>query len=332
MIRGDILDVLVTLTIVLTVVSVNACKVLQNGGPVDAVLTKKSPSEVPICLILNGRYLFSTQVKFDVYSRIVLPGSFEAVRATGACAQPNSIWFPLGCAWTKGTYGEGIGLGAPTNYYVSVQGISSSYRKRYAYVSSTGPPTTAPTNAAAVVGVFPITTLVISVRNGVVVEVFWDDNCFFNYNRKPGTSTGADQMVCSFNAYQIDNAYTSLTNTTFNSWLNQKGSQFNGYDTYITNSACLVNNWKDPLSTSTTPVTPKSLPSGFCDLGVYITWVGTSADGQQLGSASPRYKRFRQYAMDAEYPTVSLTRDESECLRDIRLLLKWILTTLYRCG
>lgn len=283
-----------------------SCKVLQNDGAQDAVLLKRSPSEVPICMILNDRFLFSTQVRFDTYTRIVLPGSFDAVTATGACSAANSVWFPLGCGWRDGTYGDGVGLGAPTNFYVSVQGKTSSYRKRYAFVSTNGPPATAPTSNPAIIGVFPIVTLVISVQNGVVQEVFWDDNCYFSYSRQAGTTTGAEQMTCALNAYQWDNKFTNLRNQTYNSLLNRNGGT-TGYDTYISNSACRSNNWRDPSSigTSTTPVTSTPLPEGFCDLGIYVTWVGTSGDGQQLGSASPRYKRFRDYAMLSQYPTVS---------------------------
>jgi len=46
------------------------------------------------------------------------------------------------------------------------------------------------------------------------------------------------------------------------------------------------------------------LPAGFCDLGIYVVWTGTSADGQQLASAGQRFKRFRAYAMANQYLTM----------------------------
>jgi hypothetical protein len=288
-----------------------SCKLLLNGGPTSTVLTKRSPSDVPICLVLNDRHMFTTQVQFDVYSRIVLPGSFKAVTTAQACAIPTSVWFPapLSCTWADGTYGEGVGFGAPTNYYVSVQGVSSNYRKRYASVVANprpSAPTSQPTiTATQVNGVFPIVTLVISVQNGIVKEVYWDDNCYFNYNRKPGTTLGIDSMDCAFNAYQMDNKFSNLRNGTYRGLLNPTGSTSTGYDTLISNAACLSNIWREP-STSASPATNQPLPEGFCDLGIYITWVGTSADGQLLASASPRFKRLRDYAMYAQYPTVSI--------------------------
>ena len=78
---------------------------MENGELVDVVLNKKSPTLVPICLILNDRYLFSAQVPFDKFSRVVLQGSFSEVSAPNAC-ESNSLWFPLGCPKQLGTYGE----------------------------------------------------------------------------------------------------------------------------------------------------------------------------------------------------------------------------------
>jgi len=274
-----------------------ACKVLFNGGPETALLTKRSPADVPICLILNDRYLFSSQVKFDTYTRLVIKGSFDAVTAPNACAVPDSIWFPapLSCAWNQGSYGPGLGLGAPTNFYVSVQGVTSNYRKRYAFLG----------NTPQVPGVFPLLTIVIQVSNGIVKQVYWDDNCYFNFDRDRGTTSGATSMDCQFNAFDIPNLFTNTRNTTYRSFLNPTSKTSTGFDTLLTVDACKTNIWRDPSSTSAEPPSNVALPPGFCDLGIYVTWVGTSADGQQLGSASPRFKRMRDYAMLAQYPTVS---------------------------
>ena len=272
-----------------------ACKILQNGNGEIASLTKRAPSDVPICIILNDQYMFSSQVRFDVYSRVVLSGSYAAVTATQACSDATSIWFPtpLGCSWVDGSYGPGLGRGAPTNYYASVQGVTSNYRKKYASLGT----------SPAVVGVFPIVTLVISVDNGIVTEVFWDDDCFFNYNRAAGSAGGAGSMDCLFNAVDIDNLFTNTRNQTYNRFLNPTSATTTGYDTLLSTEACTSNIWKDPESQTST-ASNEALPNGFCDLGIYVTWVGTSADGQQLGSAGPRFKRFRDYAMLSEYPTV----------------------------
>jgi hypothetical protein len=281
------------------VVIVQACKVSLDGTPQTALLTKKSPSTVPICLVLNDQYLYSAQVSFDVFSRVVIVGSFDEVTLTQACSQgvpPYSYWFPLGCAWEEGTYGDGIGKGAPTNFYVSVQGVSSNYRKQYAYLGDSSG-TTSPNVGA----VFPIVTLVISVNNGIVDQVYWDDNCYFNYVNEAGSTLSNSPMACEFNAYEIDNLYT-FPNGTYQSFLNPTGTTTTGFDTFVTNAACTTNTWQDPSSPSPAPMA--ALPYGFCDLGIYVTWVGTSADGEQLSTANERFKRFRQYSMLSEYPTM----------------------------
>jgi len=273
----------------------SAC--IFESGP-SIVLNKKSVSYVPICIVLNDQTVMVSQVKFDVLTRIVMQGSFSQVTAPNACSS-NTRWFSKGCNWNSaGSYGDGLGNGAPTNFYASVQGISSIYRKRYAYISGT-----------QISAVFPIVTLVIQVNNGKVTQVYWDDDCYFNEGF--GASPSQYPMLnCKFNAYDL---FTNSGNSTFQTYLNPKGTMSStiGFDCTVTNPACTTSVFGgggsssgETSSPSSTPTQKNALPAGFCDLGIYVVWVGTSADGQQLGSAGKRYKRFRQYAMANQYFTM----------------------------
>ena len=259
----------------------HAC-IYQNGPTV--VLNKKSVTYVPICIIVGDKNLLVTQVKFDVLTRVVMKNSFAQVTAPDACAN-NKLWFGSeGCAWdASGTYGLGPGKGAPTNFYANVMGVPSMYRKRYAYISGQ--------NISAV---FPIVTLVIQVDGGVVKQVFWDDDCYFNEGGEPIPSTYT-MLNCRFNAYDLA---TNSGNGTFQRFLNPSGTTVStiGYDCSLTVNAC-----RSGLSPD-----QKVLPAGFCDLAIYVVWTGTSADGQQLASAGQRFRRFRAYAMANQYLTVSL--------------------------
>lgn len=259
-----------------------------QGSTQNTVLSKLRPVNVPLCLVLNDRFLYSAQVPFDEFSRVTIKDSFAEVSASNACGI-NRRWFPLGClVESDGTYGSGLGRGAPTNFYASVQGVNSVYRKRYANLGDTG----------RVTGVFPILTLVISVRGGVVENLYWDDDCYFNQDGATGAVIGS--MHCKANAYDLDSnignaSYVNLLNPT-------RTSTTTGYDTMITPpEACLKNIWQPDIK-----VEPSNepLPVGFCDLGVYVTWTGTSAEGQRLESAGKRFRRPRTYAMAAQYPTM----------------------------
>ena len=247
-------------------------------------LSKLRAVQVPICIILNDRSLYSAQVAFDEFSRITLQGSFSEVSTPKAC-DSNPTWFPLGCPdQPEGTYGDGLGRGAPTNLYASVQGVASSYRKRYANMDDKG----------EVLGVFPILTLVVSVSNGNVEEVYWDDNCYFNQDGSVGSS--GDSMSCVPNAYDLQ---SNIGNASFIDFLNPSNSQVSnaGYDTMISPlDACRTNMQNDDST--------DSLPTGFCDLGIYVAWTGTSADGQRLDSAGRRFRRPRMFGMEAQYPTM----------------------------
>jgi hypothetical protein len=253
-----------------------ACQ-FENTPPL--ALNKKSVTYVPICFIINDRSLIYTEVKFDVLTRVIFQNSFAQVTAPNACAS-NTFWFPQGCTWSQaGLYaGPGLGSGAPTNYYAKVLGLPSIYKKRYAGLSSTG-----------VSSVFPIVTLVIEVDGGKVKKVYWDDDCYFNEGGSVAP-TALINMNCRLNAYDLMS--NNVTSTRF---LNPTGPLTSpiGFDTALSVSSCKTNPGAQPL------------PAGFCDLGIYVVWTGTSADGQQLASAGQRFKRFRDYAMSNQYYTVS---------------------------
>lgn len=243
-------------------------------------LNKKSITYVPICIILNDQSLFYAEVKFDILTRIVLQGSFNAVSAANACGS-NPLWFPNGCNFVPqggiSMYpGSGLGAGAPTNFYANVLGFPAIYRKRYAYIGG---------NQQTVQSVFPIVTLVIQVNGGNVEKVYWDDDCYFNEG-KTSTTSSYTMLSCRPNAFGL------LTNNATRAF-GPSAPANTGFDSSLTVQACK------------TGLANQALPEGFCDLGIYVVWTGTSADGQQLGSAGQRFRRFRDYAMSNQYLTVS---------------------------
>jgi hypothetical protein len=269
------IHIFVMLACLLAVVEVVVQGCTVEGGPIIS-LNKKSTSYIPICVILNDQTLFATQVKFDVLSRIVIKDSFKQVTTPDACLT-TPMWFSRGCDWdAAGSYGLGIGYGAPTNFYVSVGGVSSLYRKRYAYLQGT-----------SVAAVFPIVTLVIQVDGGKVTSVYWDDDCYFNEGGTQAFST-FNMLTCRFNAYDLS---TNGGNVTFQRYLNPSRETTLGFDTSVTKSFC-----EAPAGSN-----QEQIPPGFCDLGIYVVWVGTSADSQQLTSAGQRFRRFRDYAMPNQY-------------------------------
>lgn len=247
---------------------VQACKYTQSGELMNTQLNKINPGLVPICLVINDRYQLTAEVIFDSFSRVVVRGSYEEVVINGACVNDN-LWFPVtSCSAYNG---PGIGNGAPTNYYVSVQGVSSSYRKRYAQMDTSA--------QGRVAAVLPLTTAVVQVDNGVVKSVYWSDGCFFNENRAKATD-------CIFNAFDLTN---QIDPEQYNQFLNPTGETTLGYDTSLTPQQC----------------TQQGNPPGFCDLGIYIVWTGTSLDGKQLVSANPRFSRFRDsFAMGNQFATM----------------------------
>jgi len=227
---------------------------------------------------MNDASLLYTEVKFDVLTRVVLHNSFKRVTSPTACS--DTLFFPNGCP-ANGIYpGSGPGTGAPTNFYVNVMGRPAIYKKRYAQLSSS--------QASTVSSVFPIVTLVVQVDGGKVTKVYWDDNCYFNEGKAAAT-TSFNMLNCRPNAYDLLSNNQSSPQA-----LNPSGTAppFTGYDCSLTAPACR------------TGLANQALPGGFCDLGIYIVWTGTSADGQQLTSAGQRFKRFRTYAMNNQYLTM----------------------------
>jgi len=120
---------------------------------------------------------------------------------------------------------------------------------------------------------FPILTAVINVDMGVVKNISWDDGCYFTDD-----GVSASIQSCAPNAY-------SAVNT---SALTDIPAPANGHDTALTKQSCDGN------------------APNFCDLAVYVAWVGRDSAGNYMGSAGRRFSIFRNYALDYQQAAMDI--------------------------
>jgi hypothetical protein len=223
-----------------------------------------------VCIFINDRYVGVAKPVADTFTRLVVSGSANATFDNACSTFP--FWYPLGCV---SGLPNALGGMPQTNYYVSSLGVGVNYKKIYAVQ-----------DGISTDWVFPVTTAVISVSNGVVQSVFWDDGCYFCPSESaskdaacPGGQAGCQQ--CQFNAYNLTTNDLANVNAT---------DPQTGSDCAVVTSSCTT----APKGQST------ALPAGFCDLGVYIVWTGTDANGVSFSSSGQRFRRFRQYGMQTQ--------------------------------
>lgn len=119
---------------------------------------------------------------------------------------------------------------------------------------------------------FPYYTAIVTVDNGDVTGVEWDDGCLF-------CSNTADS--CTQNTYDYDG--TLLT----------KGD-YAGEDCYVKDSTCVEVGTVDP----NTQMASTSV-SDACTLSVYVVWAGTDSEGRYMQSSRLRFSQFRGYQLQS---------------------------------
>jgi len=285
-------------------------------GRTDTLITIGSPTYV--CVVVNDRYVamaqvrcfpfarapsrgplragpfarahatlrshFSPQPFADEYTRLVISGSANATVTDGSQPNPclNKFWAPLGC---DETIPVTLGGQPYTNYYVVAGGKVINYKKTFvAYPNADGGSTY----------LLPISTVVIQVNNGVVQSVYWDDGCYFC---PPADAVSGVDAACGDGVTDCQQCLPNAYNLTTNQPLTSISYSGQGNDTNSdagSDCAILQTNCFASSGSKSGP------PSGFCDLGIYVTWYGTDSAGVSLASAGLRFRRFRSYAMQPQ--------------------------------
>jgi hypothetical protein len=146
---------------------------------------------------------------------------------------------------------------------------------------------------------FTVLSLVVSVNEGVVTDIAWDDGCYFcsdtdtsnplyrdAVSKTPEASYGwmvPEKSTCKFNSY------LTMTNSSA-AW-----PSLGGRNCLKTHDQCMAAGcYNNATGTS------------CCDLKVYVAWQGSDAAGRHFTSSSKRFSRFRQYSISSLYDSALL--------------------------
>ena len=210
------------------------------------------------------------------------------------CSQENAYNFgadkDLGlCQYTTVTI-ESQGVKSLTKAYKIFQGGE--------YSSSTAP-----------VYVFPIMTAVISVYNGKVQSITWDDGCYF-CDTLTANADGENEY-CQPNIFSTPNA-SALPSSSLANAQRAAAEQARPYSAEQLEAAkvdgagmsCITYgagaSQENPSVTGTAPLNCAETPSE-CDLKLYVVWTGTDSNGNYFQSAGLRFSRFQQFAISSLY-------------------------------
>lgn len=198
-----------------------------------------------VCLVINDQHLMMLTPKADEFFRFDLENSY---------AYANTCRSPYGTS----TAGTDADQSCPTSLYLESMGVRTTYKKQY-------------TNSDRSL-FFPTLTAVITVVEGLVEAVFWDDGCWF-CDENDTEDSGATGQVCANNAYDANDAlFTSIID------------ENTGIDCALDTAECdaqIADN-------------PDARP---CDMRLYVVWSGTDSNGKYFSSAGSRLRVFTQYAL-----------------------------------
>jgi len=194
--------------------------------------------ETLVCLVRDNQEYVLSRPRADQYSRITLPGSFAANFAAGGCKEEL--------------------------FHVESLGVQSEFRKRFCAQQS-----------QETTLYFPVLTAILQVDEGKLVNITWDDGCYFTDG-----SVSSSVQDCVTNAYAI--------NSTAALEMDEVEPPARGSDTGLTQESC------------------DSELDFFCDLAVYIAWTGRDKNGNYFASAGRRFRIFRDYALQPQYDAMRL--------------------------
>lgn len=144
--------------------------------------------------------------------------------------------------------------------------------------------------AVADITTLPVYTMIVSMADGVVTDIGWDDGCFFC------AENGDDCVKSALNA----TTSTLIDSDTF------VGCRSTA-DTCYPPARPLPNATAGDGGNSTGNATLTLSP---CDLKVFVTWTGTDKNGQYLTSAGQRFSRYRAFGIATMYQSaLNLVQD-----------------------
>ena len=117
-------------------------------------------------------------------------------------------------------------------------------------------------------------TAIISLNQGVVDGITWDDGCFFCASNGASCAAGglnADTMLPIDPGSGIVSCFTDYATC------------------YSSGSTATATPSPSPGNTTAAPASP-------CDLQVFVVWSGTDSNGNYLTSQNKRFSRFRQFS------------------------------------
>jgi hypothetical protein len=224
----------------------------EEGNVIPASKMVTIGTSTSVCVVINDRYISVIEPLADEYSRLVFQNSFSEVMACDPfwIIPPNSC-LPLSGTQSPSIQGqreasEGRITGTQTTIYMESMGVKSNYKKLFA--------------SSQREFFFPILTTIITVAQGVVTSVTWDDGCYFcadSTAQEQLDPTTASQSGCKQNAFNMVNSTTFTPKE-----LAPLGSE-GGMDCGLSQSDCLAQ-----VDSATAPI------PDFCDLALYVVWSG----------------------------------------------------------
>ena len=202
---------------------------MSQGGSTTVEIGKATS----VCLVMNGRKVLLMTPKADDFSRFTLKDSFSDMEKcsddyfTSDASCPFNKTEPVqGCRGTDIPDG-----GFSTNFYVESLGVKTQYKKVMVN----------PCDELF----FPLLTVIVTVKDGAVVGVNWDDGC---YMCDPNVGTGDNPCVL--------NAFNKTSNERLDEATLTKG-RITGKDCAITATECAKK---------------KADGTNVCEQNVYVVW------------------------------------------------------------
>ena len=273
----------------LSVVFFMACGLPQvrSCAPSKGALVTKG-EDTYVCIVVNDQKVAVFVPKADEYSRIAISGSYAS----------NSTWAPISRYNTSSDSATRECLPG-TVYDFGNDKSSTMCKYTVVHLESHGKKSLtkafkvyASEDAKKPTYVYPVLTAVVSVNQGKVAAITWDDGCYFcdgvvqvadgkNPLCQPNMFIGAKETLKPLNEEQLERAQVDGGGK--NCLVYGEGSS--SFQESNSNNA----NQEDCSN------------EGECDLKVFVVWTGTDANGDYFKSAGLRFSRFQQFSVSALY-------------------------------
>lgn len=250
-----------------------------------------------VCVVVNFKTYMVAVPKADEYSRVAISGSYLNTDNFG----PG---YPRSDCTDATLYNHGTrksdGLCQWTTVHVESHGGKSLAKAYKVYAGGVVNETTAPRY------VYPVLTAVISVFEGAVQAITWDDGCYF-CDSLTNNADGTNE-VCQPNIFSSPNATELAAATTTLAAAQTLAAeqalpfseeqlvkaQVDGHG-----DSCIT--YGPGHGTNANGEDCSKNDGAVCDLKIYVVWTGTDANGAYFQSAGLRFSRFQQFAISSLY-------------------------------